>query len=74
MLLLFRQSMNYYPESGKGKSNMGLYSKYVLPHLIDLSMKDRATTNCRSVIIPKATGRNAHIALTIVISLKLDFL
>lgn len=42
---------------------MGLYSKYVLPHLIDLSMKDRATTRCRSEIIPKATGRVLEIGI-----------
>ena len=42
---------------------MGLYSKYVLPHLIDLSMKDRATTKCRSEIIPKATGRVLEIGI-----------
>jgi ubiquinone/menaquinone biosynthesis C-methylase UbiE len=55
--------MNYYPESGKGRFNMGLYSKYVLPHLIDLSMKDRATTNCRSEIIPKAAGRVLEVGV-----------
>ena len=42
---------------------MGLYSKYVLPRLIDLSMKNRATTKCRSEIIPKATGRVLEIGI-----------
>lgn len=42
---------------------MGLYSNYVLPHLIDLSMKDRATTKCRSEIIPKATGRVLEVGI-----------
>jgi ubiquinone/menaquinone biosynthesis C-methylase UbiE len=42
---------------------VGLYGKYVLPHLIDLSMKDRATTKCRSEIIPKARGRVLEIGI-----------
>lgn len=42
---------------------MGLYSKYVLPHLIDLSMKNSATTKCRSEIIPRATGRVVEIGI-----------
>lgn len=42
---------------------MGLYSRFVLPYLIDLSMKDRATTKCRSEIVPKATGRVLEVGI-----------
>jgi len=35
---------------------MAFYSKYILPQLIDLAMKNPATTECRSRIIPRATG------------------
>lgn len=42
---------------------MGLYRKFVLPYLIDLSMKNPATTQCRSEIIPKATGRVLEVGI-----------
>jgi len=42
---------------------MGLYRKFVLPHLIDLSMKNPGTTQCRSEISPKATGRVLEIGV-----------
>lgn len=42
---------------------MGLYAKRILPYLIDLSMKDRATTQCRSKLIPEATGRVLDVGI-----------
>ena len=42
---------------------MGLYGKFLLPRLIDLSMKDRATTRCRAEIVPKATGRVLEVGI-----------
>lgn len=42
---------------------MGLYSRFVLPYLIDLSMKNAATTKCRSQVVPKATGRVLEIGI-----------
>src|SRR5713101_7441413 len=42
---------------------MGLYRKLILPRLIDLAMKNPATTQCRSEIIPKATGRVLEVGI-----------
>jgi ubiquinone/menaquinone biosynthesis C-methylase UbiE len=42
---------------------VGLYRKFVLPHLIDLSMKEPALTQCRSEIIPRATGRVLEVGI-----------
>jgi ubiquinone/menaquinone biosynthesis C-methylase UbiE len=42
---------------------VGLYSRYLLPYLIDYSMKDRAVTKCRSEIVPKATGRVLEVSV-----------
>lgn len=42
---------------------MGLYNKYVLPRLINLVMQDRATTQCRSEIIPRARGRVVEVGI-----------
>jgi len=35
---------------------MGLYKKFILPHLIDLAMKDKAMRERRAQVIPGATG------------------
>jgi hypothetical protein len=35
---------------------MGLYSKYVLPRLIDLAMRNKDTTRLRREWIPRARG------------------
>ena len=35
---------------------MAFYSKYILPRLIDLAMKNPVTTECRSHIVPRAAG------------------
>jgi len=35
---------------------MGLYAKYVLPHVIDLAMQDKETSRIRSEVIPRAHG------------------
>ena len=35
---------------------MAFYNKYILPRLINLAMKNPATTECRSHIVPRATG------------------
>lgn len=35
---------------------MGLYAKYVLPHVIDLAMQDKQTSRIRSEVIPRAHG------------------
>ena len=42
---------------------MAFYSKYILPRLIDLAMKNPATTECRSHIIPRATGRVLDVGI-----------
>jgi len=42
---------------------MGLYRKFVLPHLIDLSMKNPGSTKCRAEIIPKASGRVLEVGI-----------
>ena len=42
---------------------MAFYSKYILPRLIDLAMKNPATTECRSRIVPRATGRVLDVGI-----------
>ena len=42
---------------------MAFYSKYILPRLIDLAMKSPATTECRSRIIPRPTGRVLDVGI-----------
>jgi ubiquinone/menaquinone biosynthesis C-methylase UbiE len=42
---------------------VGLYRKLVLPHLVDLSMKNPVSTKCRSEIIPKAAGRVLEVGI-----------
>ena len=42
---------------------MSFYSKYTLPRLIDLAMKNPATTECRSRIVPRATGRVLDVGI-----------
>lgn len=42
---------------------MGLYRKFVLPSLIDLSMKNPVSTKCRSEIVPKARGRVLEVGI-----------
>jgi ubiquinone/menaquinone biosynthesis C-methylase UbiE len=42
---------------------MGLYSRFVLPRLIDLAMKDKATTRCRSRVIPRAKGNVLDVGI-----------
>ena len=39
---------------------MGVYSKFVLPHLIDLVMKDEETAKQRAKLIPRAAGGRAQ--------------
>ena len=43
--------------------SMAFYSKYILPRLIDLAMKNPATTECRSRIVPRATGRVLDVGI-----------
>src|SRR5213592_3467765 len=38
-------------------------SRYILPRLIDLAMKNPATTECRSCIVPRATGRVLDVGI-----------
>src|SRR5262250_1732429 len=40
---------------------MGLYAKYVLPRLIDLSMKNKEATRLRAEWIPHASGEVLEI-------------
>ena len=42
---------------------MGLYSRFVLPRLIDLAMKDEAAAARRSVLVPKAAGSVLEIGI-----------
>ena len=38
------------------KKTMGLYSKYLLPRIIDLAMRNKETTRLRAECIPRAQG------------------
>lgn len=42
---------------------MGLYKNYVLPRLIDVSMKNKATAERRSQIVPRASGRVLDVGI-----------
>ena len=42
---------------------MSFYSKYILPRLIDLAMKNPVTTACRSRIVPRAIGRVLDVGI-----------
>lgn len=42
---------------------MGLYASHILPHLIDLTMRDRYVTECRSRIVPLASGEVLEIGI-----------
>lgn len=43
-------------EISRGTERMGLYSKYLLPHVIDLAMRNPETRRLREVWIPQARG------------------
>jgi ubiquinone/menaquinone biosynthesis C-methylase UbiE len=45
------------------ESRVGIYSRIVLPKLIDLAMKDKAVAAKRSEVIPKATGLVLEIGI-----------
>src|SRR3989454_12717431 len=45
------------------RKRMSFCSKYILPRLIDLAMKNPATTECRSRIVPRATGRVLDVGI-----------
>ena len=42
---------------------MGIYARYVLPHLIDVAMKDKPINRQRAKIVPEATGSVLEIGL-----------
>lgn len=42
---------------------MGFYASYVLPRLIDLTMREAAVTECRSHLIPYASGEVLEIGI-----------
>jgi ubiquinone/menaquinone biosynthesis C-methylase UbiE len=42
---------------------MGFYSKYVLPHLIDLAMRNKETARLRAAWIPRAQGEVLEIGI-----------
>jgi ubiquinone/menaquinone biosynthesis C-methylase UbiE len=42
---------------------MGLYSKYVLPHLIDIAMRNKDTTRLRAEWVPQARGNVLEVGI-----------
>lgn len=42
---------------------MGLYSRYILPHLIDLAMRNKETARLRAALIPQAKGDVLEIGI-----------
>src|SRR5574340_688976 len=42
---------------------MGFYAKYVLPHLIDLAMKNKETAQLRSAWLPHARGEVLEVGI-----------
>jgi len=42
---------------------MGFYSRFILPRLTDLSMRDKAAAERRSVLVPKATGSVLEVGI-----------
>ncbi len=45
------------------RTRMSFYSKHILPWFIDLAMKNPATTECRSHIVPRAVGRVLDVGI-----------
>jgi hypothetical protein len=45
------------------KSIMGFYQRFILPHLIDASMKNKDVTARRRELIPKASGAVLEIGV-----------
>jgi hypothetical protein len=52
--------MAFLPRASK---RMGLYTKYVLPSLIDLAMRNKDTTRLRAEWIPRARGDVLEIGI-----------
>ena len=42
---------------------MGVYAKYVLPHIIDLAMRNKETARLRAAWIPQARGEVVEIGI-----------
>lgn len=42
---------------------MGFYSRYILPHIIDLAMRNRETTRLRAAWIPQAQGEVLEVGI-----------
>jgi ubiquinone/menaquinone biosynthesis C-methylase UbiE len=42
---------------------MGIYGKYLLPRLIELTMRESSVTECRSRIVPRASGEVLEIGI-----------
>ncbi|HEX8984004.1 MAG TPA: class I SAM-dependent methyltransferase [Bryobacteraceae bacterium] len=42
---------------------MGIYSRYLLPHLIDLAMRNEETTRLRAACIPQARGEVLEVGI-----------
>ena len=42
---------------------MGFYRKFVFPHFVNLAMRNKESTRCRSQIIPRARGRVLEVGI-----------
>jgi ubiquinone/menaquinone biosynthesis C-methylase UbiE len=42
---------------------MGLYAKYVLPHIVDIAMRNKETARLRAAWIPKACGEVLEVGI-----------
>jgi len=42
---------------------MGFYAKHILPHIIDLAMRNKETTRLRAAWVPQARGEVLEIGI-----------
>src|SRR5215471_6471894 len=61
--VLHGQTCTYAGGSIVGRKTMGIYAKYVLPRLIDLTMRNKDTARLRAEWVPQACGEVLEVGI-----------